>query len=136
MTKTPDPKSPIRRKPYTTPKLVSYGHVKDIVQTGGGGMGDGTGTSKTTCWVAEALYGVDDSRTLVLRSWMLAVHAGKRRGWLFVELYRRFGQTVARLIHSGWLPRPVLLPLFNLLADKAFDESARTIIHERYRRAL
>jgi hypothetical protein len=109
--------------------VVSYGHVKDIVQTGGGGMGDGAGTSKNTCWVAEAIYGVDDPRTLVLRSWLTAVLSDRRRGWIFVEMYRRYGQTVARMISAGLLPRRMLLPFFNVLAEKAFDASARIIIN-------
>jgi hypothetical protein len=135
-TKTSDSNPPIRRKPYTPPKLVSYGHVKDIVQTGGGGMGDGTGTSKTVCWVAEALYGIDDARTLVLRVWLTHIHADRRPGWVFVELYRRFGQKIAWLIRAGLLPRSMLLPLFDVLAERAFDESARTIINERHCRTV
>ena len=36
--KTPDANATNRRKPYTPPKLVSYGHVKDVVQGAVGGM--------------------------------------------------------------------------------------------------
>jgi hypothetical protein len=134
--KTPDATSPSGRKPYQPPTLISYGHVKDIVQTGGGGMGDGTNTSKSMCWVAEAIYGVDDARTLVLRSWLTAVHAGRQRGWVFVELYRRFGERAAGLIRGGLVPRATLRPLFDFLAEKAFDHSARTIVNERHCRTL
>ena len=28
------------KKPYATPQVVSYGHVKDIIQGGGGMMSD------------------------------------------------------------------------------------------------
>ncbi len=86
-TKTSRANSAGPRKPYTPPRLVSYGHVKDVIQTGGGGMNDGTDTSKTMCWVAEALYGASDARTLALRSWLTGIHAARRRGWVFVELY-------------------------------------------------
>ena len=135
-TKTSRANSASPRKPYTPPRLVSYGHVKDVIQTGGGGMNDGTDTSKSMCWVAEALYGESDARTLALRSWLTGIHAARRQGWVFVELYRRFGQRVASLIVSGFIPRAVLLPLFDVLADQAFDESARTIVHGRHRRAV
>ena len=135
-TKTSRANSASPRKPYTPPRLVSYGHVKDVIQTGGGGMNDGTDTSKTMCWVAEALYGASDARTLALRSWLTGIHAARRQGWVFVELYRRFGQRVAALIVSGLIPRAMLLPLFDVLADRAFDESARTIVHGRHRRAV
>lgn len=132
----PTTSSPNPRKPYTPPRLVLYGHVKDIVRTGGGGMGDGTDTSKTFCWVAEALYGIDDSRTVVLRSWLTALHANRRRGWVFAELYRRFGERVAGFIRAGFVPRVLLLPLFDSLAEKAFDDRARVIINERHCRPL
>jgi len=39
--KTTGPRTPTERKPYATPQLVSYGHVKDIVQGSGGSKGDG-----------------------------------------------------------------------------------------------
>jgi hypothetical protein len=135
-TKTSRSNSAAPRKPYSPPRLVSYGHVKDVVQTGGGGMNDGTDTSKTMCWVAEALYGCGDARTLALRSWLTGIHTDRRRGWLFTSLYRRFGKRVASLIDAGILPRAMLLPLFDALAEKAFDESARTVFHGRHRRAV
>lgn len=132
--KTPDSKAMDRRKPYTPPKLVSYGHVKDIVQGDVGGMADGSTTRM--CRVAEALYGVSDPRTLLLRGWLAAVRAEKQRGWPLVELYKRIGPTVADLIHAGRLPRGAFLPLFDFLADKALNRWARTIRDERHRRAV
>lgn len=132
--KTPDSKAMDRRKPYTPPKLVSYGHVKDIVQGDVGGMADGSTTRM--CRVAEALYGVSDPRTLLLRGWLAAVRAEKQRGWPLVELYKRIGPTVADLIHAGRLPGAAFLPLFDFLADKAFNRWARTIRDERHRRAV
>jgi len=39
--KSVDRRAPGARKPYAKPRLVSYGHVKDIVQGTGGVMGDG-----------------------------------------------------------------------------------------------
>jgi hypothetical protein len=38
--KASDSKPKVRPKPYAPPKLVSYGHVKDIVQGVGGGKSD------------------------------------------------------------------------------------------------
>lgn len=128
---------PQGRKPYTPPRLVSYGHVKDIVQGSTGTKGDGgAGLTRPTCWVAEALYGMDDPRTLVLRAWLTEVHTEKRRGWWLVEVYRALGPTVAGLLRRGAMPRRTLLPLFDALADKAFDNRARTIRDERYRRPV
>src|SRR5712691_9069354 len=133
-TKTIDGKSPAGRKPYAPPRLISYGHVKAIVQGGTGNRADGGAGLTRMCWEAETLYGVEDPRTLVLRAWLTAVHTERRRGWLLVELYRRFGLTAAGLIRTGRLPRRAFLPLFDRLAAKAFDASARTVIDEQHRR--
>ena len=133
--KTSDSKAPVRRKPYTPPRVVSYGHVKDVVQGASGPRAD-SGSTRSMCWIAEALYGLEDPRTILLRSWLTGIHAGKRQGWLFVELYRRVGRQVGGLIRAGLLPRWTLLPLFRALTGKAFDASARLISDARHRRAL
>jgi hypothetical protein len=128
------------KKPYTPPRLIAYGHVKDIVQGGTGNKADGgAGLTKQTgppCWVAEALYGVDDPRTLVLRAWLMQVHARRDRGWWLVDLYRVVGPTVASLIRRECLSRRTFLPLFDALAGKAFDSRARLIVDERHRRTI
>ena len=36
-----------KRKPYSTPQLTSYGHIKDIVQGDGGMRNDAGDMSKT-----------------------------------------------------------------------------------------
>ena len=123
--KTPDSNSVSRRKPYASPRLVSYGHVKDIVQGNAGDKPD-SGTTMM-CRVAEALYGADDPRTLLIRGWLTAIHAERRRGWRLVALYRRWGGAMSALIRMGCLPRRTILRLFDRLADKAFDRWARVI---------
>ena len=39
---------PTGRKPYTKPRLIAYGHVKDIVQGGGSKNNDGGGANPNT----------------------------------------------------------------------------------------
>jgi hypothetical protein len=126
------------RKPYTPPRLIAYGHVKDIVQGATGSKAD-SGTTKQTgppCWVAEALYGVDDPRTLVLRAWLMDVHARKGRGWQWVSLYAAIGQRVAALVRRAAPLRFALRALFDALAERAFDHRARSIADERHRRPI
>ena len=132
--KTPDANATNRRKPYTPPRLVSYGHVKDVVQGAVGGMVDGDTTRM--CRVAEALYGVHDPRTLVLRGWLAAVRSGRKPGWPLVDIYTRIGPPVARLIEGGYLPRRAFRPLFDRLAATAFTRWARTIRDDRHPRAV
>jgi hypothetical protein len=116
-----------QRKPYATPRLVCYGSVKELIQGGGGSVGDAGAHTKPLCWVAEALYGVYAPRTTLLRAWLSQEYVQKGRWWLFAALYRRCGRTVANSIHRGRLPRRWLRPLFDFLVDRAFDESARAI---------
>jgi len=116
------------RKPYAPPRLVSYGSVKDIVQGGGGTKSDGAGKPNTkTCWVAEALYGVDAPRTTLLRAWVTRQHIERGRWRLFAALYSRYGRAAAGAIHRRRLPRHWVRPLFDFLVDTTFDESARAI---------
>ena len=117
----------VARKPYTAPRLISYGHVKDIVQGGGNRANDpGTGraTKPAPCWVAEALFGVDDARTMLLRSWLTGIYVERRRGWHLVAVYVAYGPVAARLLRRGWLPRRPFVRLFDALTRRAFDESA------------
>ena len=113
------------RKPYTAPRLISYGHVKDIVQGGGGTKANDPGTGRATkpCWVAEALYGPDAARTTLLRAWLSEILVHKRRGWRLVSMYIACGPRVADLLQSGRLPRRPFLRGFDALTRRAFDES-------------
>ncbi len=124
------------KKPYATPQVMSYGHVKDIIQGGGGKKSDATGTppggnSKLTCWIAEQLYGVDDPRTWLLRAWLARVYDERGRGWQFVALYRRFGRSTARLIAREYLPRAPFYAVFDALLDRALDASAVAAVAHR-----
>ena len=113
-------------KPYSAPRLISYGHVKDIVQGGGTRANDpGTGraTKPAPCWVAEALFGVDDARTMLLRAWLSEILVHKRRGWRLVSMYIACGPRVADLLQRGRLPRRPFLRGFDALTRRAFDES-------------
>ena len=123
---------PPRRKPYSPPQVISYGHVKDIVQgAGGNGLDSGGGHSKA-CWIAEALYGADDPRTHLLRAWVTMIYNERRRGWLLVGLYRMFGRSTATLITRGLLPRMLFQPLFDTLVEKALADSAPVFVAARH----
>jgi hypothetical protein len=130
--KTDDSVRSTPRKPYTPPRLVSYGHVKDVIQGGGGMMSDATGKPpggrSKGCWIAEELYGVQDPRTLLLRAWLAVAYDERRPGWVLIAFYQRFGRAAANLIRRGRLPRGLFRRAFDLLVDRALDERARAIV--------
>ncbi|MGB7218034.1 MAG: hypothetical protein WBD07_04415 [Vicinamibacterales bacterium] len=113
------------RKPYTKPQLISYGHVKDIVQGSGGAMGDGGGNMSRMCWVADAIYGESSPRTTLLRAWLTRAYDERRRWWLLISVYRVCGRTVAGLIRRGHFPRRLFVPLFDYLLIQANDDTVR-----------
>ena len=116
-----------RRKPYTTPRVISYGSVKDLVQGGGGMSKDSDNFNTKSCWIAEALYGAGDPRTMLLRAWVGETYVQKRRGWAFAALYMKVGRRVASLIECGYVPRQPARLLFDRLLQKAFDDAACAI---------
>ena len=114
------------RKPYSPPRLVAYGHVKDIVQ-GGTGMGSDAPDHSKVCWIAEVLYGAADPRTHLLRAWLTVIYDERRPGWMFVAMYRTFGRCTAALIARGTLPRQPFQRLFDALVEKAIGRLHRRL---------
>lgn len=121
------PRSAAPRKPYAKPRLTRYGHVKDVVQGFMGPQADAGGPKTKPCWVAEAVYGADDARTVLLRAWLSELYAMRRRGWLLAALYVRIGPPVAALVRRGAVPRRSLRPLFDRLFDRALTDTTRRI---------
>jgi hypothetical protein len=103
------------KKAYHAPVLEQYGDLESLTKGVGNGSGDGTGgpMSMNTCWIAEVLYGVDDSRTLVLRRWLANTYSRTMTGSVVVALYRAFGKRVASWVRRSALLRRVLIPLFD-----------------------
>src|SRR5260221_10884939 len=97
-------KSSTPPKPYSKPHVVSYGHVKDIVQGGGGALVDAGGAMSKACWVAEAIYGEFNPRTTLLRAWLADAYDQRRRWWFLISFYQTYGRKGAGLIRSGRLP--------------------------------
>lgn len=82
------------------------------LQAGGGGgvlpPGD-----PSICWIAEALYGVDDSRTHLMRSWMKKVVRFHPIGQLFFNAYLKYGERVAEIVKRKPLIRAVFRKVFD-----------------------
>jgi hypothetical protein len=96
------------------------------VQQGLGGLTTAAVKGMGMCWIAERLYGVSDSRTHLLRFWLL-VH---RPSWWLTKLYRRVGQWVSQ---QAWCP--LLRPVFGRLLLTAQAECSSCLQPKKVRRS-
>ena len=104
------------KRPYEPPKLVEYGELQKLTRGGTSGANDGTpgvNTKTPACWIAEALYGVNDSRTHLLRAWLNTEYANTPIGGLVVGAYRMTGRQVAAVAKRSAMVRAVLRPVFD-----------------------
>ena len=118
---TPPPAKP--KKTYRAPVLSEYGDVRQLTSGGGGTNTDaGGGMTKMACWIAEALYGYDTPRVLLVRGWLTQCY--ERRIWwalAIVPLYRQVGERVAAAIRVF----PGLGRLFRPVFDRAVLQAFR-----------
>jgi|SRR5581483_5823387 len=86
----------------------------------GSGFGLANQVKGGVCWIAEALWGVDDLRTHIVRGWLnYSRFANTVLGRAILVLYRTFGQ---RLAKCRWAVLK-LRPLFNLALRRATTEA-------------
>lgn len=131
----PSPGRRSRRKPYRSPRITKYGHVKDIVK-GSQQVGNDSGANRSkNCWIAEALYGVDAPRTLLVRGWLNEVSSTTWRWRLFSTAYTLTGRPVARSIRRGLLARAPFLWLFDDLLARAVAWSTRRATKQAFPRS-
>lgn len=118
-----------KKKPYTRPSLICYGKFKDLVQGVNGTKSDGAGQprSRSGCWIAEVLYGIDDPRTHLVRAWLRRA-AARRFGWrVFAAVYAAVGQQAAPLIARSRILRACVAPIFSNLVARASREAPATV---------
>jgi hypothetical protein len=78
-------------------------------------MGAGT----AVCWIATALWGVADLRTMLVRRWLNSGFCKSRGGRAVVALYSRYGRQAARLVRRFTLARAIATPLFEAALRRA-----------------
>jgi hypothetical protein len=104
--------SPTPKKPYSAPRLVKYGDLRQLTRGSHGRRADRSVTPSRPCWIAEVLYGTDDPRTHLLRIWLVDVYSKTAVGSVVVAVYRRFGRELSVLVRRSSLLRGVLHPVF------------------------
>ncbi len=71
------------------------------------------------CWIAEAIWGVDDYRTHVVREYLNTKFCESPVGCLVMALYAKYGQRVAEVVRKNTRVRKTIQPLFELAFDRA-----------------
>lgn len=94
--------------------------------------GDATGTGNqiirgsqpmgSGCWIAEAIYGIDDPRTHLVRAWLNGPFRAKLYGRMVMSLYLKIGRTVAAMVRMSSALRCLLKPLFDKALTRALAE--------------
>jgi hypothetical protein len=75
-------------------------------------LGGGAAVKKA-CWIAEAIYGVDDPRTHLVRAYLNGPFQQTAFGSFLMSLYLEFGQWVAEQVRRrSWL-KEMFRPIFN-----------------------
>ncbi|MFB3916272.1 MAG: hypothetical protein ACE14M_06060 [Terriglobales bacterium] len=108
------------RRTYKAPRVSRYGHVAQLTRGGGGNGKDASTMHTKQCWIAEALYGVDAPRTLLVRAWLSECY-GQHQRWarIVVPLYRRFGMRMAGIMARIPMLKAPVRPLFDRAARLA-----------------
>lgn len=108
---TRDHKAAEPKEPYSAPRLVKYGDLRQLTRGGRGRRRDAIGRTRI-CWIAEVLYGADDPRTHILRIWLMDVYSRTALGSIVVAAYGRIGRQLSTLARRSSLLRGILRPLF------------------------
>lgn len=104
--------------------------ANEITQAGNSWMGlvgglansaaTGAGIAVGNCWIAEAVYGVNDLRTLMVRAWLNGPFSDHWYGKVVMGIYGAIGRPVAYCVRRSIMLRKLFKPLF----DKAFRQAA------------
>lgn len=79
------------------------------------GAADVASAGVAKCWIAEAIWGVKDIRTVLVRAWFTVWYEKTKTGSVVMWAYGKFGRRVARW---PWAVR-LLRPLFSVAFIKA-----------------
>jgi hypothetical protein len=92
-----------------------FGNVLGSAMGAGGTIGAAAmgKPPKPGCWIAEAIYGIDDSRTLLLRQWLNTEFTKRRLGRVVMAVYIAVGRQTAWAVKRSGVLRAIFRPIFN-----------------------
>jgi hypothetical protein len=94
----------------------SWDWAKAILDPAGG-----VAAAKAGCWIAEAVYGVDDPRTHIARAWLNGPFRETAIGNAVMTVYVAMGRQVAWFVRRSALLRAAFKPLFDAALRKATE---------------
>lgn len=74
----------------------------------------GAAIPKIPCWIAEAIYGVNDIRTHTVRAYLNGTFKQSFYGRFIMNMYVKHGEAVAVKVRKSWLLKLAFRPLFEL----------------------
>lgn len=85
------------------------------------GAGAALGGAAVThyCWIAEAIYGINDLRTLMIRAYLNGKFKTTFYGKHIMALYGKYGQAIAARVQKSWALRLVFRPFFEIALWRA-----------------
>jgi hypothetical protein len=95
-------------------KASTMGLFGQLAGAAAGGAGEAIG-----CWIAEAIYGVDDERTHLVRAWLNGPFKQHMFGRVVMATYIKIGRTVARWVRKFAILKLTLKPLFDMALSRA-----------------
>lgn len=104
------------QKQKTADKASTLGFLGQAV-----GAGASVATGWKGCWIAEAIYGVDDSRTHTVRAWLNGPYRATFIGSLVMDVYWAIGRPVAWAVRRSSPLRALFKPLFDAALRKATE---------------
>jgi len=86
------------------------------------------------CWIAEAIYGVDDTRTHLVRAWLNGPFGETLIGSAVMATYGATGQEIAAVARRSSLLRAALKPLFDCALRNAMQRYPEGLSDAQYSR--
>ncbi len=109
----------------TAAKHQSWDAFNNITGAITNAAGAASGFKLPGCWIAEAIYGVEDPRTHLIRAWLNGPFRETGFGDWIMRLYLTIGRPVAWLVKRSSVLRKAFKPLFDLALRKAVTIPAR-----------
>lgn len=81
--------------------------TQGLFSLGGAGLG-------AICWIAEALYGIQDERTHMVRAYLMGPFRRHWYGRVLMHIYQQHGQEIAKYVPQSKALRSILRPLFDI----------------------